>query len=207
MAHAEAGRWRPADSLREADGPAAAAADSAVPYNSVGGCVSGGGTGEAETGPLWPMTADHVRLMDEVKREYAARALELHAGNVAATARALGIANAPMETGARNLLRIAVSPNHGAEAAIAFCSDAVGYPFRRRCLGVPLRSMLPPGMYLEFQFLSKTRRRLTESHAVPCSAPTRSQRMLGPYVPRIGESALECSARQSHGVRFTQCPC
>ena len=42
--------------------------------------------------PLWPHTADQVRPMDDVKRDYAARALELHANNIAATARALGIA-------------------------------------------------------------------------------------------------------------------
>jgi ActR/RegA family two-component response regulator len=30
--------------------------------------------------------------MDEVKREYAGRALDLHEGNTAATARALGLA-------------------------------------------------------------------------------------------------------------------
>ena len=48
--------------------------------------------GDARLCPLWPLTADQVLLMDELKREYAARALELHAGNVAATARALGIA-------------------------------------------------------------------------------------------------------------------
>jgi transcriptional regulator with GAF, ATPase, and Fis domain len=48
--------------------------------------------GQAVACPLWPLTADQVRLMDEVKRDYAARALALHAGNVAATARALGIA-------------------------------------------------------------------------------------------------------------------
>ena len=47
---------------------------------------------EAAACPLWPLTADQVRPMDEVKREYAARALELHGGNWAATARALGIA-------------------------------------------------------------------------------------------------------------------
>ena len=47
---------------------------------------------EAAACPLWPLTADQVRPMDEVKRDYAARALELHGGNWAATARVLGIA-------------------------------------------------------------------------------------------------------------------
>lgn len=42
--------------------------------------------------PLWPLTPDQARPMDEVKRDYAARALDLHGGNIAATARALDIA-------------------------------------------------------------------------------------------------------------------
>jgi len=42
--------------------------------------------------PLWPLTVDQVRPIREVRREYAARALELHGGNWAATARTLGIA-------------------------------------------------------------------------------------------------------------------
>jgi DNA-binding NtrC family response regulator len=47
---------------------------------------------EATHCPLWPLTADQVRSMDEVRSVYAARAVDLHAGNIAATARALGIA-------------------------------------------------------------------------------------------------------------------
>ncbi len=47
---------------------------------------------EGAASPLWPLTADQVRPMQEVRCEYAARALELHGGNLAATARALGIA-------------------------------------------------------------------------------------------------------------------
>ncbi len=42
--------------------------------------------------PFWPLTGDQVRPMDEAKRDYATRALELHGGNHAATARSLGIA-------------------------------------------------------------------------------------------------------------------
>jgi DNA-binding NtrC family response regulator len=49
----------------------------------------GDGGGEAR---LWPVTAEDVRPIREVRAEYAARALELHGGNLAATARALGIA-------------------------------------------------------------------------------------------------------------------
>jgi len=41
---------------------------------------------------LWPLAAKDIRPMREVRREYAARALELHAGNYTVTARALGIA-------------------------------------------------------------------------------------------------------------------
>ena len=38
------------------------------------------------------MTAGNIKPMREVKREYAARALELNGGNYTATAKALGIA-------------------------------------------------------------------------------------------------------------------
>jgi transcriptional regulator with PAS, ATPase and Fis domain len=41
---------------------------------------------------LWPLAPKDIRPMREVRREYAARALELHAGNYTVTARALGIA-------------------------------------------------------------------------------------------------------------------
>ena len=47
--------------------------------------TAGDGGGEAR---LWPSTADEVRPIREVREEYAARALELHGGNLAATARA-----------------------------------------------------------------------------------------------------------------------
>jgi DNA-binding NtrC family response regulator len=41
---------------------------------------------------LWPVVAKDIRPMREVRREYATRALELHAGNYTVTARVLGIA-------------------------------------------------------------------------------------------------------------------
>ena len=41
---------------------------------------------------LWPVAPKDIRPMREVRREYATRALQLHAGNYTVTARALGIA-------------------------------------------------------------------------------------------------------------------
>jgi len=42
--------------------------------------------------PLWPLSADEIQPMREVRRQYAARALELNGGNITATAKMLGVA-------------------------------------------------------------------------------------------------------------------
>ena len=41
---------------------------------------------------FWPMSADEIQPMREVRRQYAARALELNGGNITATAKMLGVA-------------------------------------------------------------------------------------------------------------------
>ncbi|NLW50721.1 MAG: sigma 54-interacting transcriptional regulator [Candidatus Brocadiaceae bacterium] len=48
--------------------------------------------GEAAGGRLWPQSAEDVRTMAEMRADYAACALALHAGNLSATARRLDIA-------------------------------------------------------------------------------------------------------------------
>lgn len=45
--------------------------------------------------PLWPLAAHQVRSIEEVKREYAARALELNGGNWAPTAGRSGLRSTP----------------------------------------------------------------------------------------------------------------
>ena len=50
------------------------------------------GTGAAQTRGLLPHTQGDIKPLNEVRREYAQRALELHDGNITAAAKGLGIA-------------------------------------------------------------------------------------------------------------------
>jgi len=53
---------------------------------------SSGGSDSARQNGLLPQTKENIRPLLEVRREYARRALDLHDGNISATARCLGVA-------------------------------------------------------------------------------------------------------------------
>jgi len=42
--------------------------------------------------PVWPLSTDEIQPMRKVRRQYAARALELNGGSLTATAKRLGVA-------------------------------------------------------------------------------------------------------------------